>query len=191
MLGNAGSYANKKRKKPVLKQKKVSEANEVVKSNPSKRHRDRLNGELERLTDLLPFFGEVRSRLDKLSVLRLSVGYLRVKSYFKATMNSSSSRMFPDLNGLNGNSADASGFSEGDLLLQALNGFVIVVTSDGSVFYVSATVKDYLGFHQSDVVHQSVFELIHTDDRSLFRQQLHFALNPSSNAAAGDSEQEQ
>ncbi|XP_056281890.1 aryl hydrocarbon receptor-like [Pseudoliparis swirei] len=187
MLGNAGSYANKKRKKPVLKQKKVSEANEVVKSNPSKRHRDRLNGELERLTDLLPFFGEVRSRLDKLSVLRLSVGYLRVKSYFKATMNSSSSRMFPDLNGLNGNSADASGFSEGDLLLQALNGFVIVVTSDGSVFYVSATVKDYLGFHQSDVVHQSVFELIHTDDRALFRQQLHFALNPSSNAAAGDS----
>lgn len=31
---------------------------------------------------------------------------------------------------------------------------------------------------QSDVVHQSVFELIHTDDRASFRQQLHFALNP-------------
>jgi len=31
---------------------------------------------------------------------------------------------------------------------------------------------------QSDVVHQSVFELIHTDDRALFRRQLHFALNP-------------
>uniref|UniRef100_A0A8C2Z103 Aryl hydrocarbon receptor 2 n=1 Tax=Cyclopterus lumpus TaxID=8103 RepID=A0A8C2Z103_CYCLU len=157
-----------------------------VKSNPSKRHRDRLNGELERLTDLLPFFGEVRSRLDKLSVLRLSVGYLRVKSYFKATMNSSSSRMFSGANGLNGHSADASGFSEGDLLLQALNGFVIVVTSDGSVFYVSATVKDYLGFHQSDVVHQSVFELIHTDDRALFQQQLHFALNPPAAAAGGE-----
>lgn len=33
-------------------------------------------------------------------------------------------------------------------------------------------------WRQSDVVHQSVFELIHTDDRALFRQQLHFALNP-------------
>ncbi|KAF1382921.1 hypothetical protein PFLUV_G00148840 [Perca fluviatilis] len=182
MLGNPGSYANKKRKKPVLKHKKVSsDGNEVVKSNPSKRHRDRLNGELDRLTDLLPFEGEVRTRLDKLSVLRLSVGYLRVKSYFKATMkNSSSSLMFSGVNGQNGNNADTAGFSEGDLLLQALNGFAMVVTSEGSVFYVSSTIKDYLGFHQSDVVHQSVFELIHTDDRAVFRQQLHFALNPPS-----------
>uniref|UniRef100_UPI0037E7B632 aryl hydrocarbon receptor-like n=1 Tax=Semicossyphus pulcher TaxID=241346 RepID=UPI0037E7B632 len=188
MLGNPGSYANKKRKKPVLKQKKISDGNEVVKSNPSKRHRDRLNGELDRLTDLLPFTDEVRSRLDKLSVLRLSVGYLRVKSYFKATIkNNNGSRMFPGVNGQNGNNMDTAGLSEGDLLLQALNGFVMVVTSDGSVFYSSATIKDYLGFHQSDVVHQSVFDLIHTDDRSLFRQQLHFALNPPTADGDGDA----
>lgn len=36
---------------------------------------------------------------------------------------------------------------------------------------------------QSDVVHQSVYELIHTDDRALFRQQLHFSLNPPDNGA--------
>ncbi|XP_030580270.1 aryl hydrocarbon receptor-like isoform X2 [Archocentrus centrarchus] len=179
MLGNPGTYANKKRKKPVLKQKKVSEGNAVVKSNPSKRHRDRLNGELDRLMDLLPFSEEVRSRLDKLSVLRLSVGYLRVKSYFKATMkNNKSNLMFPGLNGQNGNSMDTTPFSEGDMLLQALNGFVMVVTSAGLVFYASSTMKNYLGFHLSDVVHQSVFELIHTDDRAIFREQLHFALSP-------------
>uniref|UniRef100_A0A3B5KGS7 Aryl hydrocarbon receptor n=1 Tax=Takifugu rubripes TaxID=31033 RepID=A0A3B5KGS7_TAKRU len=179
MLGNPSSYANKKRKKPDLKQKKPSNGSDVVKSNPSKRHRDRLNGELERLTELLPFSEEVRTRLDKLSVLRLSVGYLRVKSYCSASIRSRrTSPLSPGASGQNGSSTDAAGSSEGDLLLQALNGFVMVVTSEGSVFYVSPTIKDYLGFHQSDVVHQSVFELIHTDDRESFRQQLHFALNP-------------
>ncbi|XP_035029985.2 aryl hydrocarbon receptor [Hippoglossus stenolepis] len=187
MLGNTGTYANKKRKKPVLKQKKVSDGKEVVKSNPSKRHRDRLNGELDRLTDLLPFSEDGRSRLDKLSVLRLSVGYLKAKSYFKAIMkNSSSSLKVPRLNGQNGNNMDTTGFSEGDLLLQALNGFVMVVTTDGLVFYASPTIKEYLGFHQSDVVHQSVFDLIHTDDRDMFRQQLHFALNPQPISTAGN-----
>ncbi|KAI4879887.1 hypothetical protein NFI96_026867, partial [Prochilodus magdalenae] len=150
---------------------------DATKTNPSKRHRDRLNGELERLTNMLPFPEDVRSRLDKLSVLRLSVGYLKVKSFFNAAIKKNSLE-FPPGNGLDINELDAMGLSEGDLLLQALNGFVLVVTAEGYIFYVSPTIQDYLGFHQSDMVHQSVFEFIHVDDRAMFRRQLHFALNP-------------
>ncbi|XP_026157220.1 aryl hydrocarbon receptor 2 isoform X1 [Mastacembelus armatus] len=208
-MSTTALYAAKKRKKPVQKIPKPPPP-DGIKSNPSKRHRDRLNSELDKLTSLLPFNEEVRARLDKLSVLRLSVGYLKVKSFFNATMKkgpsssswtserslmfggnvqnvltppSTSSPSFSHMTSIDGVS-----FSEGELLLQALNGFVLVVTAEGYIFYTSPTIQDFLGFHQSDVVHQSVFELIHTDDRALFRRQLHFALNPNPSQHDGTAE---
>ncbi|KFP78621.1 Aryl hydrocarbon receptor, partial [Apaloderma vittatum] len=138
-----------------------------MKSNPSKRHRDRLNQELNKLTGLLPFPEDVRTGLDKLSILRLAVGYLKVKSY---------------LRGREGELADGHGKGDGqggetksglNFFFQALNGFVIAVSGDGYIFYISPTVQDYLGFRQSDLIYQSVYELIHADDRAAFRCQLH------------------
>lgn len=37
---------------------------------------------------------------------------------------------------------------DSDLILQALNGFLLILTCDGEVFYTSHTVETYLGFHQ-------------------------------------------
>ncbi|NXA41783.1 AHR protein, partial [Eudromia elegans] len=156
---------------------------EGLKCSPSKRHRDRLNQELNKLTSLLPFPEDVHTRLDKLSILRLAVGYLKLKSYFMtAGMDVGSHGLDqPKAAGENGWThlqANREAFPEGDLLHQALNGFVLTVTEDGNIFYVSPTVQDFLGFHQSDLIYQSVYELIHTDDRATFHCQLHWALNP-------------
>ncbi|KAJ7427237.1 hypothetical protein WISP_08771 [Willisornis vidua] len=172
-------YAGRKRKKPVPKSPKPPPA-EGGKSNPSKRHRDRLNQELSKLTGLLPFPEDVCSRLDKLSILRLAVGYLKVKSYLMATAPKAGSSVVDQPRAPGGSrrmepQVGRELLPEGELLLQALDGFVIAVTGDGHIFYISPTVQDYLGFHQSDLIYQSVYELIHADDRAAFRRQLHRA----------------
>uniref|UniRef100_A0A665X2U0 Aryl hydrocarbon receptor-like n=1 Tax=Echeneis naucrates TaxID=173247 RepID=A0A665X2U0_ECHNA len=152
-------------------------------------HRDRLNGELERLASLLPFPEEVTASLDKLSILRLSVSYLRAKNFFSVTLNSQNGATAAGANDDNSKSVGAveSKIPEGELLLQALNGFVLVLTASGTIFYSSHTIQDYLGFHQTDVMHQSVYELVHTEDQQELRRNLHWALNPPAAASAPDS----
>ncbi|XP_062236841.1 aryl hydrocarbon receptor-like [Platichthys flesus] len=180
-------YAGRKRRKPAQKgvplvtRVKPTPA-EGAKSNPSKRHRDRLNGELDRLAGLLPFPEDVVSSLDKLSILRLSVSFLRTKNFFSVALKSQTPTGLNKLSdqhndGKTPGSADTQ-MPEGELLLQALNGFVLAVTAEGIVFFCSHTIQDYLGFHQTDVMHQSVFELIHTEDQQEFRRNLHWALDP-------------
>uniref|UniRef100_A0A3Q3E804 Aryl hydrocarbon receptor n=1 Tax=Hippocampus comes TaxID=109280 RepID=A0A3Q3E804_HIPCM len=172
-------YAGRKRRKPVQRAVKQP-PNEGAKSNPSKRHRDRLNGELERLASLLPFPEEVTASLDKLSILRLSVSYLRAKNFFSVALTNRERVTPVTLNNVDGKTAGAveAKIPEGELLLQALNGFVLVITASGTIFFSSHTIQDYLGFHQTDVMHQSVYELVHTEDQQELRRNLHWALNP-------------
>ncbi|XP_013383489.1 circadian locomoter output cycles protein kaput isoform X2 [Lingula anatina] len=143
------------------------------KSNPSKRHRERLNAELDHLASLLPFEQSVISKLDKLSILRLSVSYLRTKSYFQAVLQNKHYGLEHHIGSHHGHLfTDPDINSEGECNLQALNGFLMVISCDTEVFYASRTVEQYLGFHQSDIIHQSVLELIHSEDREEFKRQL-------------------
>ena len=37
---------------------------------------------------------------------------------------------------------------------QALNGFLMILDCNGELFFATHTIETYLGFHQSDVIHQ-------------------------------------
>ncbi|XP_017483744.1 PREDICTED: aryl hydrocarbon receptor-like, partial [Rhagoletis zephyria] len=153
--------------------------NVPIKTNPSKRHRERLNSELDMLASLLPFEQSVLSKLDKLSILRLSVSYLRTKSYFQCKQHADRDANGGDHHVHSPTPAQIASISaviesllEGDLILQALNGFLLILTCEGEVFYTSHTVETYLGFHQSDICHQSVYELVHSEDREELQRHL-------------------
>ncbi|XP_061424726.1 aryl hydrocarbon receptor-like [Lethenteron reissneri] len=170
-------YAARKRRRPTMKRCSPSVAQpslcEGLKSNPSKRHRERLNAELEKLAQLLPFPDEVRAKLDKLSILRLCVSYIRAKSFLSAASHLTPTEWSPGAEAAATASALPLGsIAEGEVMLQALDGFMMVVTAAGTIFYASHTIEAYLGYHQCDVLHQSIYELLHAEDRQTFRQQL-------------------
>ncbi|XP_078057114.1 uncharacterized protein LOC144481834 [Mustelus asterias] len=154
IASNRNIFTGRKRKRVAQNHESTEQGSgNAAKSNPSKRHRDRLNVEFDNLLRLLPTTEEIAGRLDKLSVLRLSVSCLRLKRFFDATLGQRKrclplerpgtpgvGKRLPTL----GNAMP----SEGELLLQALNGFVLVVTAEGDIFYTSPTVQEYVGFHQ-------------------------------------------
>ncbi|KAF1768646.1 hypothetical protein GCK72_000458 [Caenorhabditis remanei] len=170
---------------------------QLTNTNPSKRHRERLNGELETVAMLLPYDGSTISRLDKLSVLRLAVSFLQCKAHFQACLHNSQflsagfpmsthsysyqphppmpfSNKVPTIYdpriGTPMLDPEEANFEE--IALKSLGGFLLVLNDNGEIYYASENVEGYLGFHQSDILHQPVYDLIHSEDRDDIRQQL-------------------
>ncbi|KAH7728751.1 CBN-AHR-1 protein [Aphelenchoides avenae] len=58
------------------------------------------------------------------------------------------------------------------MALRALGGFVVILSEGGEIYYVTENIDMYLGFLQSDILHQSIFEMIHSEDREEIRRNL-------------------
>lgn len=166
-------YATKRRRRSnkSLRPTPQKDSNSQAKSNPSKRHRERLNGELDHLASLLPFEQNILSKLDRLSILRLAVAFLRTKTYFQVAMQRDRDELSDGPYRRDFLTYD-NHVLDGDIFLQALNGFLMILDCNGELFFATHTIETYLGFHQSDVIHQSVYELVHSEDREELQRQL-------------------
>ncbi|EGT54433.1 CBN-AHR-1 protein [Caenorhabditis brenneri] len=75
-----------------------------------------------------------------------------------------------------------------EISLKSLGGFILVLNDNGEIYYASENVEGFLGFHQSDILHQPVFDLIHSEDREDIRQQLDTNFHiPTSSSASSSS----
>ncbi len=120
-----------------------------AKSNPSKRHRERLNGELDHLASLLPFEQNILSKLDRLSILRLAVAFLRTKTYFQVAMAREKEDLaLHDTHYRRDFLTYDNQLLDGEIFLQALNGFLMILDCSGELFFTAHSIETYLGFHQ-------------------------------------------
>ncbi len=62
-----------------------------------------------------------------------------------------------------------------DLWPQALDGFILVALSDGTVEYVSENIHKHLGLFQSEHIGFSMYDLIFEEDQEEVKRKIHIA----------------
>ncbi|KAG1950368.1 hypoxia inducible factor 1 subunit alpha a isoform X2 [Pimephales promelas] len=105
----------------------------------------------------LPFPHSITSNLDKASVMRLALSYLRLRKLLNADVLDVETEL-----GSQWNSS----------YLKALDGFLMVLSADGDIVYLSENVSKCLGLPQIDLTGHSVFDFTHPCDHEELREML-------------------
>ncbi|XP_006142160.1 hypoxia-inducible factor 3-alpha [Tupaia chinensis] len=114
---------------------------------------------LYQLAHTLPFARGVSAHLDKASIMRLTISYLRMHRLCAAGQWSQV--------GAGAEALDA-------CYLKALEGFIMVLTAEGDMAYLSENVSKHLGLSQLELIGHSIFDFIHPCDH----EELQDALTP-------------
>ncbi|XP_063529026.1 PAS domain-containing protein cky-1 isoform X2 [Cydia strobilella] len=127
----------------------------------SKLRRDLINAEIANLRDLLPLPPSTRQRLSQLQLMALVCVYVRKSNYFQQVF-----KRF-DINQQQP-PAPNFGFSK------ALNGFLMMMTQNGKLLYISDNAAEYLGHSMEDLlIHgDSVYDVIDKQDQQAVRGEL-------------------
>ncbi|KAI4504583.1 hypothetical protein M0802_000133 [Mischocyttarus mexicanus] len=158
--------------------------------------RGKENFEFYELAKMLPLPAAITSQLDKASIIRLTISYLKLRD-FSGHGDPPWSRDGPPPNktvkGTNrvrsaANAAvDHFEVHQGTHILQSLDGFAMAVAADGRFLYISETVSIYLGLSQVEMTGSSVFDYVHQQDHAEVAEQLGLGLASSSTSSGPHS----
>ncbi|XP_036158873.1 hypoxia-inducible factor 3-alpha isoform X2 [Myotis myotis] len=147
---------------PVIAARARRSSTELRKEKSRDAARSRRSQETEVLYQLahtLPFARGVSAHLDKASIMRLTISYLRMHRLCAAGEWSQVGTGLEPLDAC---------------YLKALEGFVMVLTAEGDMAYLSENVSKHLGLSQLELIGHSIFDFIHPCDQ----EELQDALTP-------------
>ncbi|XP_016086768.1 endothelial PAS domain-containing protein 1-like isoform X1 [Sinocyclocheilus grahami] len=117
------------------------------------------------LAHQLPLPHSVSSHLDKASIMRLAISFLRTRKLFN------SGRTVQQTQSQDDSQMDS-------LYRKSLEGFVAVVTSDGDMIFLSENVSKFMGLTQVELTGHSIFDFTHPCDHEEIRENLSVKSGP-------------
>ncbi|XP_046807013.1 protein trachealess isoform X2 [Lucilia cuprina] len=152
--------------------------------------RGKENFEFYELAKMLPLPAAITSQLDKASIIRLTISYLKLRDFSghgdppwtreqttSSKLKSAAIRRSP--------AVDLFEQHQGTHILQSLDGFALAVAADGRFLYISETVSIYLGLSQVEMTGSSIFDYIHQGDHAEIAEQLGLSLTSGGIAGSG------
>ncbi|KAM4044567.1 neuronal PAS domain-containing protein 2 isoform 3-T3 [Anomaloglossus baeobatrachus] len=131
-------------------------AKRALRNRSEKKRRDQFNVLIKELSTMLP--GNAR-KLDKTTVLEKVIGFLQ--KHNEITAETEGNDIHPDWK-----PSFLSNEEFTQLMLEALDGFIIVVTTDGSIIYVSDSITPLLGHLPSDILDQNLLNFLPEQEHS-------------------------
>lgn len=107
----------------------------------------------------LPLPHSVSSHLDKASIMRLAISFLRTHKLLSSVCSENESEVEADQ-------------QMDNLYLKALEGFIAVVTQDGDMIFLSENINKFMGLTQVELTGHSIFDFTHPCDHEEIRENL-------------------
>ncbi|XP_060752005.1 endothelial PAS domain-containing protein 1 [Tachysurus vachellii] len=116
------------------------------------------------LAHQLPLPHSIRSHLDKASIMRLTISFLRTRKLLTSACFSGQVKEDTQMD---------------TLYLKTLQGFVAVVTSEGDMIFLSENITKFMGLTQVELTGQSIFDFTHPCDHEEIRENLTVKAGPA------------
>ncbi|XP_077193276.1 endothelial PAS domain-containing protein 1 [Paroedura picta] len=113
----------------------------------------------------LPLPHNISSHLDKASIMRLAISFLRTHKLLSSVCTDTENEIETDQ-------------QMDNLYLKALEGFVTVITQDGDMIFLSENISKYMGLTQVELTGHSIFDFTHPCDHEEIRENLSLKNGP-------------